>query len=80
MMNEINNLIFQNEFRMTFNYFRVIELFFDVHLKLFLKIYDHLFNLYHKCLFLINLKYAYFTILLHLNNRFYFVFIIFDIN
>ena len=41
--------------------------------------YDNLTNFRYKCFFIINLKYIYYIIILHLNDRYYFVFIILNI-
>ena len=61
---------------MTFNYFKVIELLSNSHLKLLLKVYNYLFNFYYNYLFSTNFKYAYLIIPLYINNRYYFIFII----
>ena len=65
---------------MIFDYFYIIKLFSNAHLKLSSKSYNHLFNSRYECLFSIDLKYVYFTISLHSNNKHYFAFTIFDIN
>ena len=68
MIDKIKDLQLNNEFRIIFDYFRIIKLIFNAHLKLFSKIYNHLFNSRYECLFLADFKYAYFTISLYLNN------------
>ena len=80
MVDKIKNSQSSNKSRMIFNYSRVIKLLSNTYLKLSSKIYNHLFNSRYKCLFSTNLKYAYFTISLHLNDKHYFAFTIFDIN
>ena len=80
MIDKIKDSQLNNESHIIFDYFHVIKLFSDTHLKLFFKIYNYLFNPPHKYLFSINLKHAYLTILLYLNNKHYFAFTIFDIN
>ena len=62
-----------------FNYSRITKNLFDTFMKLSLKVYNNLLNSRYKCLFVINLKYAYFIISLHAKNRYFFVFIISNI-
>ena len=80
MINKVENLKSIDEPRIIFNYFKVTKLLSKAHLKLSFKIYDYLFNSKYECLFSANLKYTYFTISLHSNNRHYFVFTISEIN
>ena len=80
MMNKIKNSKSNDKFRIIFDYFKIIEFFSGSHLKLNSKIYNYFLNFKYNCFFLTNLKYAYFIILLHFENRYYFVFIIFEIN
>lgn len=79
MIDKIENPKFINESRMTFDYSRITELFFEAHLKLSSKIHDHLSNLKYECLFSTDLKHAYFIISLHLEDKHYFAFTISDI-
>lgn len=65
---------------MIFDYSRIIELLFDAFLKKKFKIYNYLFNSRYEYLFSIDFKYIYLTILFYLNDRHYFVFIIFKID
>ena len=80
MIDKIKNSQLNNESHIIFDYFYVIELFSDAHLKLSSKVHDHLFNSRYKCLFSADFKHIYFTISLHLNNKHYFAFTIFDID
>lgn len=79
MIDKIEDSKFINKLKITFDYFRIIKLFFETHLKLNLKIHDHLSNFKYKCLFFVDLKHAYFIISLHFKNKHYFVFTISDI-
>ena len=76
----MDNPKFTDEFRIIFNYSRIIKLLSDFYIKLNFKIHDYLFNPRYKYLFLINLKHVYFIILLYSNNRYYFAFTISNIN
>ena len=80
IINKVKNSKSKNEFKVTFNYFRMIEKFFDNHLKLSSKIHDHLLNFRHEYLFFANLKHVYYIIQLHFENKHYFVFIISEID
>ena len=65
---------------MIFDYFKIIIKKSKAYLELSFKIYNYFSNLKHDCFFLINLKYVYFIILLYFKDRYYFIFIIFEIN
>ena len=76
IVNKVKNLKSENGFKVIFNYFQMIEKFFDNHLKLFFKIHDHLLNSRHECLFFADLKHVYYIIQLHSKNKYYFAFTI----
>ena len=76
----MKNLDFNDKFYMIFDYSKIIKLLFKIYLKFNSKMYNYLFNFNFNYLFSIDLKYVYLTILFHLENRYYFVFIILKIN
>ena len=78
-MNKVENLILKDKSRIIFDYLRVKEDLLDIYIKLSFKIYDNLIDFYYKSLFTANLKHVYFTIPLHPNNRYFFIFTILDI-
>ena len=80
MIDKIENPQSNNKSRIIFDYSRVTELFPSAHLKLSSKVHDHFFNSRYECLFSTDLKHAYLIISLHLNNKHYFAFTIFDID
>ena len=80
MIDKIKNSQSNNEPRIIFEYTRVIELFSNAHLELSSKIHNYLFNSRYEYLFSTDLKHVYLTISLHLKNKHYFMFTIFDIN
>lgn len=65
-----------DEPRMTFDYSRVCEDLPGTHVELSSKVYDHLSNPRHGCLFKADLKHAYLTVPLHPDDRHYFAFTI----
>lgn len=79
IIDKIKNSKSKNESRIIFNYFRIYEDLLDTHVKFSFKMHNYLFNLNHNCLFKINLKYIYFIILLYFKNKYYFAFIILNI-
>lgn len=71
-MNKVKNLKFKNKSRIIFNYFKI-------YLKLLFKIYNNFFDFKYKYFFIINFKYIYLIISLYLEDRCFFIFIIFKI-
>ena len=80
MINKVENSRFDDKSRMIFDYFKMTKFLSKAHLELNFKIYNHFSNFKHDYLFLTNLKHIYFIISLHSENRYYFIFIIFEIN
>ena len=76
MVDKVENPKPSDEPRMTFDYSRVTELLPGSHIELSSKVYDHLSNPSHGCLFTADLKHAYLTIPLHPDDRHYFAFTI----
>ena len=76
----MKNSQLENESRIIFDYSRIYKDLLECYLKLFFRVYNNLLNLRHKYLFIIDLKYTYLTISLYKNNRYYFAFIIVEIN
>jgi hypothetical protein len=76
----VENSTLEDEPRVTFDYFRVIEEMPDTHLKLSSKVHDNLSDSRHQCLFSTDLKHAYLIISMHSENRHYFAFTIFGID
>ena len=79
-MNKIENFTSENEFRITFDYFRIKEIMFDAYMKLSSKVHDILSNSRHDVLFMTDLKYAYSIISLIEKCRHYFASIISEID
>ena len=77
-MNKMKNSDSDDEFRLTFDYFKINEELFEIYLKFSFKTHDILFNSVHDCLFLVDLKHVYFIINLHENDRHFFAFTISD--
>ena len=80
MIDKINNSTSQDESRIIFDYSRVKEDLLDIYMKLSFKIYNNLSNFRYKCPFATNLKHVYLIISLYSKNRYYYSFIISDIN
>ena len=76
MIDKVENSTSENESRIIFDYFKMTENLLDCHMKLSSKIHDHLSNSRHRIVFSIDLKHAYLTIFLHLEDCHYFVFTI----
>ena len=76
----MKNFDFDDKSRIIFDYSKIIKFLFEAHLEFNSKIYNHFFNFNHNCLFSINLKCVYLTILFYFENRYYFVFTILKIN
>jgi hypothetical protein len=76
----MKNSTSENESRVTFDYFRMIEELSETFMKLSSKVHDNLSDSRHQCLFKANLKHAYLIIFMHSDDRHYFVFIISEID
>ena len=79
IMNKIKNSKSKNEFRIIFNYLRIIKNLFKIYVKLNNKVYNNLFYSEHKNLMIVNLKYAYLIVLIYLKDWKIFTFNIFKI-
>jgi len=79
-VNKVKNFTSQDEFKIIFDYSKVTKKLSDIYMKLSFKMHDNLADSRHCCLFSANLKHAYLKISLHLNDKHYFAFMIFDIN
>ena len=51
MINKVEDLKLIDKPRISFDYFRIIELFFNIYIKLNFKIHNYLANLYYEYLF-----------------------------
>ena len=80
MINKSKNSRPEDKLRITFNYSRVYKNLFDIYIKLSSKVYNYLSNLSYRYLFKADLKYTYLIVSLYPNNRYFFIFIIFDID
>jgi len=76
IINKVSDLILEDEPRITLNYSRVYKDLLGIFLELSLKVHNNLSNPRYKNLIAVDLKYAYITIPLHLDNRYYFAFTI----
>jgi len=65
--------------RVIFNYSRVNKDLLGLYIELSLKVYDNLSNPRYRYLFVVDLKHAYLTIPLYLDNRHFFLFTILGI-
>ena len=61
---------------MTYDYFRVVKKLFEIHMSLMFEYHDYFFDSRHRCFMTANFKHVYFTILIHSENRKFFVFTI----
>jgi len=75
----VSNLILKDEPRITLNYYRVYKDLLGIFLELSFKVYNNLSNPRYRNLIAADLKYAYITIPLYLDNRYYFAFTISEI-
>ena len=80
IIDKVKNSTSKNKSYITFDYFRVIEFLLDFYLELSLRVYNYLSNPRYKYLFSTNLKYTYLIISLYLDDRYYFAFIILEID
>ena len=80
VINKMKNLIFENKFRITFNYSKIKKIMSNVYMKLNFKVHDILLNLRHDVLYIINFKYAYSIISLIEKCKYYFASTISEIN
>jgi len=80
IVDKVADSTLKNESRITFNYFRVTKDLSDTFMKLNSKIHNNLTDSRHKCLMTVNLKHAYLTIDMHSKNKYYFAFIISEID
>jgi len=76
IVDKVENPTPSNEPRMTFDYSRIYEDFLGAFMELLFKVYDHLSNPYHGCLFSADLKYVYLTVPIHPDDRYCFAFTI----
>ena len=76
LIDKMKNLISENESRMTYDYFHVIEELSDVHIQLMIECHDYFFDFRHECFMIANLKHVYFTIKIHSDDCEFFVFTI----
>jgi len=79
-VNKVKNFTFQNESKVIFDYSKVTKKLSDIYMKLSFKMHDNLADSWHRCLFSANLKHAYLKIFLHSNDKYYFAFMISDID
>jgi len=75
----VSDLTLEDKWRITLNYSRVYKDLLGIFLELSLKVYNNLSNPRYRNLIAVDLKYAYITIPLHPNDRYYFAFTIFEI-
>jgi len=76
IVDKVSNLTLEDKPRITLNYSRIYKDLLGTFLGLSLKVYNNLSNPRYRNLIAVDLKYAYITIPLHLDNRYYFVFTI----
>jgi len=79
-VNKVKNFTSQDESKVIFDYNKVTKKLSDIYMKLRFKMHDNLADSQHRCLFSANLKHIYLRIFLHLNDKYYFAFMISDIN
>jgi hypothetical protein len=79
LVDKMKNSKSNDEFRMTFDFSRVIEELSETHMSLMFSCHDYLSNFNHECFMMTNLKHAYLMIQVHFDDRHYFAFIISDI-
>jgi len=79
IIDKVSNLTLEDKPRITLNYSRIYKNLLGIFLELSLKIYNNLSNPRYRNLIAVDLEYAYITIPLHLDNRYYFAFTIFEI-
>ena len=77
LIDKIKNFISNNESRMTYDYSRVVKKLSKIHMSLMFECHDYLFDSRHWCFMTADFKHAYFTILIHSENRKFFAFTIF---
>jgi hypothetical protein len=80
LVDKVKNSTSENESRMTFDYFRVIEELSDTHMQLMTECHDYLSNSRHECFMIADLKHAYLMMYIHSDDRKYFVFIISELD
>jgi len=76
IIDKVSNLILEDKPRITLNYSRIYKDLLGIFLELSLKVYNNLSNPRYRNLIAADLKYAYITIPLYLDNRYYFAFTI----
>jgi len=76
IINKVSDPTLEDKPRITLNYSRVYEDLLGTFLELSLKVHNNLSNPRYRNLIAADLKYAYITIPLHLDNRHYFAFTI----
>jgi len=76
IIDKVSNLTLEDEPRITLNYSRIYKDLLEIFLELSLKVHNNLSNPRYRNLIAVDLKYAYITIPLHLDNRHYFAFTI----
>ena len=80
IIDKIENSTLKDESRITFDYFKVKKMMSEIYIKFNSKVHDILSNFRHDVLFITNLKYVYFIILLLKKCRHYFASTISKIN
>ena len=78
LIDKIENSISNDEFRMTYDYSRIVEKLSEIHMSLMFECHDYFFDSRHRCFMTANFKHVYFTILIHSEDRKFFVFTIFE--
>jgi len=76
IINKVSNLTLEDKPRITLDYSRIYKNLLGIFLELSLKVHNNLSNPRYKNLIAIDLKYAYITIPLYPDNRYYFAFTI----
>jgi len=76
IIDKVSNPTPEDEPRITLDYSRIHKDLLGIFLELSLKVYNNLSNPRYRNLIAADLKYAYMTIPLHLDNRYYFAFTI----
>lgn len=65
-----------NKPKLIFNYQQIYKKFFSIYIELTVYIYNNFLDSFYEIIFLVNLKYIYYYINLHLDNKNIFIFII----
>ena len=68
LINKVNNPELINKLQMAFNYYNIFKQMSGNYLELLLKVHDYLSDSYHLVFFSADLKHAYYTVSLYLDN------------